>query len=135
MQTPPPPSADKFTSIGPVPQSDRVFVPKGWGWESWLWNAGGYCGKILHFYQGKRCSYHYHLVKDEVFYLQSGCLLIEYGPDDDLNNTQEVLMVPGDVFHVPPGMRHRMLGIEESDLIEFSTTHRDEDSYRVMKGD
>jgi len=115
---------------------DQYFVKKGWGYEQWLYNGtGGYCGKILHFNQGKRCSYHYHLVKDEVFYLQSGCLLVEYGPDDDLNNTQEVLMVPGDVFHVPPGMRHRMLGVEESDLFEFSTTDRPEDSLRVMKGD
>jgi mannose-6-phosphate isomerase-like protein (cupin superfamily) len=126
---------EKFTAVGPVPPENRVRVPKGWGAEDWINNANGYCGKILHFYKAKRCSFHYHLVKDEVFYLQSGCLLIEYGPDDDLTNATKLIMFPGDVFHVPPGMRHRMTGMEESDLFEFSTTHRDEDSIRVVRGD
>lgn len=46
-------------------------VEKGWGYELWLVNDD-YCGKLLHFRQGKRCSWHYHRVKDEVFYLHAG---------------------------------------------------------------
>lgn len=47
------------------------FVPKGWGFEKWIVNNEKYCGKILFFVKGKKCSYHYHEIKDETFYVQS----------------------------------------------------------------
>ncbi|BCU98886.1 MAG: hypothetical protein CM15mV24_1110 [Bellamyvirus sp.] len=47
-------------------------VPKGWGYEKWIVNTEEYCGKLLFFNEGKRCSWHYHKLKDETFYLQSG---------------------------------------------------------------
>ena len=40
--------------------------------NQWIHNSEEYCGKLLFFNQGKRCSWHYHKLKDEVFYLQSG---------------------------------------------------------------
>tara|TARA_B100001029_G_scaffold45151_1_gene35639 strand:+ start:791 stop:958 length:168 start_codon:yes stop_codon:yes gene_type:complete len=49
--------------------NDIKFVPKGWGYEKWICNTPDYCGKILFFEKGKRCSWHYHLLKDETFYL------------------------------------------------------------------
>ena len=45
-------------------------VDKGWGYERWVVNSPEYCGKLLYFNKGKRCSWHYHKAKDEVFYLQ-----------------------------------------------------------------
>ncbi|HBY66694.1 MAG TPA: cupin domain-containing protein, partial [Flavobacteriaceae bacterium] len=43
------------------------FVPKGWGFEKWIVNNEEYCGKLLYFVKGKRCSWHFHKLKDEVF--------------------------------------------------------------------
>jgi len=40
-------------------------VPKGWGHEKIIHNSNGYCGKVLCFDKGKKCSYHYHKIKDE----------------------------------------------------------------------
>ena len=54
--------------------SEIKFVPKGWGHEKWIVNNDEYCGKLLFFEEGKRCSWHYHKIKDETFYLQSGKL-------------------------------------------------------------
>ena len=34
------------------------FVPKGWGFEKWFHNSEKYCGKLLYFVKGKKCSYH-----------------------------------------------------------------------------
>ena len=48
------------------------FVQKGWGYERWIVNCEEYCGKLLFFEKDKKCSWHYHVLKDEVFYLQSG---------------------------------------------------------------
>jgi len=111
------------------------FVPKGWGFEKWIVNCQEYCGKLLYFVKDKRCSWHYHKLKDEVFYLQSGKMLIKYSPDNDINDAKELLLTPGANFHVYRGLRHQMIALEDSELFEFSTQHFDSDSYRVQKGD
>lgn len=111
------------------------FVPKGWGWERWIWNDDRYCGKLLYFAQGRRCSWHYHKLKDETFYVQSGELWVWYGWDDDFSKASAIVLKKGDTFHVPPGLRHQMLGLQDTEMFEFSTHHDDEDSYRVIKGD
>jgi hypothetical protein len=48
------------------------FVKKGWGSELWPGNGELYCGKILCFDQGEKCSLHYHKLKTETFYLPAG---------------------------------------------------------------
>jgi hypothetical protein len=37
--------------------------------------------------------------------------------------------------HIPQGLRHQMIALEDSKLFEFSTTHYESDSYRIVKGD
>lgn len=115
-------------------QSDRVFVEKGWGYEDWIWN-GEYCGKLLFFWAGKRCSFHYHEIKDEVLYVQSGRIIMRYSDNDDLDHAQSVTLMPGMAFHVTPGMRHQMIAEEESLIFEVSTHHENNDSIRVVRGD
>ena len=111
------------------------FVPKGWGFEKWIVNCEEYCGKLLYFVKDKRCSCHYHKLKDEVFYIQSGKILVKYSDNDDINTAKETILVPGDNFHVYRGLRHQMIAIEDTELFEFSTQHFDSDSYRIQKGD
>ena len=111
------------------------FVPKGWGFEKWIVNCEQYCGKLLYFVKDKRCSWHYHKLKDEVFYIQSGKIRLKYAADDDIMNASEVILNKGDNFHVYTGLRHQMIALEDTELFEFSTQHFDEDSYRVIKGD
>ena len=111
------------------------FVPKGWGFEKWIVNSEKYCGKLLYFVKGKRCSWHYHKIKDEVFYIQSGKILVKYSNEDTLEDAQEVILEPGDNFHVYVGLRHQMIALEDTELFEFSTQHFDSDSHRILKGD
>jgi quercetin dioxygenase-like cupin family protein len=110
------------------------FVPKGWGFEKWIVNCEQYCGKLLYFVKGKRCSWHYHKIKDEVFYIQSGKILVKYSPKDDIEQAQELILEPGDNFHVWTGLRHQMIALEDTELFEFSTQHFDSDSHRIQKG-
>ena len=109
--------------------------PKGWGYEKWIVNNDLYCGKILFFERGKKCSWHYHKVKDETFYVQSGEILLRYGENDDLERSKTINLKPGDKFYVPPGLRHQMIGLADTELFEFSTQHFEDDSYRVIRGD
>lgn len=111
------------------------FVPKGWGFEKWIVNNQEYCGKLLYFVKGKKCSWHYHKLKDETFYIQSGKLKLLYSDEDDLVNAIEIILNPGDKFHIYRGLRHQMYALEDTELFEFSTQHFEEDSIRIIKGD
>ena len=111
------------------------FHRKGWGYELWIHNDAKYCGKMLYFDKGKKCSYHYHKKKHETFYLQSGKLILRYGMSDDLKDAVVELLTPGMSFEVLPHLRHQMEALEESVIFEVSTTHKDSDSYRIEKGD
>jgi quercetin dioxygenase-like cupin family protein len=115
--------------------SSIKLVPKGWGFEKWIVNNEQYCGKLLYFVKGKQCSWHYHKIKDETFYIQSGKIILLYGYDDDITLAEKKVLRKGDNFHVPVGLRHRMYALEDTELFEFSTQHFDSDSYRVTEGD
>ena len=115
--------------------SEIKIVPKGWGYEKWIVNTDEYCGKLLHFIKGKKCSWHYHKLKDETFYLQEGKLLVRYSDKENLDEANEVILERGDKFHVYRGLRHQMFAMEDTDMFEFSTQHFDSDSHRIIKGD
>ena len=116
--------------------SDPIkFVSKGWGYEKWIVNCSKYCGKILFIAQGKRCSWHYHILKDEVFYVQKGAIEVLYSYGDSTEIADKILLVEGDKFHVPTKMRHQMYALKDTEIFEFSTTHYDSDSVRLKKGD
>lgn len=102
---------------------------KVWGEEHWLINdkKNNYCGKKLILKNKFRCSLHAHKNKDECFYVLKGKIAIE----EDCGILGWTICNPGDVYHVCRGSLHRFNGLEDSELIEFSTFHEDEDSYRV----
>lgn len=116
-------------------KNSSKIVPKGWGHEVWIVNKKEYCGKLLSFKKGKKCSWHFHKIKDETFYLQSGKILLKYSFEDDIESAEEVVLNPGDSFYIPIGLRHQMCALEESELFEFSTEHFDIDSNRIIPGD
>jgi quercetin dioxygenase-like cupin family protein len=110
-------------------------VPKGWGFEKWIVNNEEYCGKLLYFVKGGKCSFHYHILKDETFYIQSGKILLKYSTSDSIEESQEIILSQGDRFHVERGLRHQMIALEDTEMFEFSTKHYDSDSIRVIPGD
>lgn len=110
-------------------------VSKGWGFEKWIVNNEKYCGKLLYIIKDKKCSLHYHKLKDETFYCSKGRILLKYGHITNTARLTEVVLSRGDSFHIPPFLCHQMIGLEDSELFEFSTQHFDEDSYRIAKGD
>ena len=45
---------------------------KAWGYELWIINNEHYCGKLLVFNANKQFSMHYHMLKDEAWYINKG---------------------------------------------------------------
>lgn len=103
-------------------KNDIPVHPKEWGEEHWIVNRE-YCGKKLVLRKGWRCSMHHHKLKDETFYVITGLVLLE-------TKDGKRFLEPGDSQHITTGEAHRFTGIEDSEIIEFSTHHRDDDSYR-----
>lgn len=99
-------------------------VEKVWGHEEWVINTDKYCGKKLVLNQGYQSSLHYHKEKDETFYVESGKVLLEL-------DSQQIIMNPGDAQRILPNQRHRFSGLEKSVILEFSTTHDDNDVVRL----
>lgn len=97
-------------------------VQKVWGHEEWIVNSD-YCGKKLVLKKNHHCSFHHHKIKDETFYVINGRVLIEIG------NKKHVLK-KGESIHIKPNENHRFYGIEDSEIIEFSSHHEESDSHR-----
>ncbi len=100
-------------------------MDKPWGHEElFALVEGRYCGKALHVTGGHALSLQYHERKDEVIAVLSGRVRLEVGPSEDALETFEV--GPGESVHLPPGMRHRVTALEDSVLLEASTTELDD---------
>ena len=109
-------------------------VIKKWGKEIVIVNNEMYCGKILCIDAGKKFSMHFHMNKDEAWYVAKGSLMLSYIDTSNAQKNHMNLKV-GDVVRLCPGVPHQLQAIEDSEIFEVSTPHRDEDSYRVEKGD
>lgn len=114
---------------------DKTYThPRGWGYEIWVENLPEYCGKILHVLKGKRGSLHFHMNKMETMFLQAGKIQLRF-IDPATGGEYFVDLDPGDSIRIPRGQPHQIIGVEESNLYEFSTMHEETDSHRIQKGD
>lgn len=99
-------------------------VEKPWGYEIIWAETDRYVGKILHVQAGEALSLQYHEEKDETIFVLSGEVQLLAGPS--VEELQEFRMVEGDRFHTRPGTVHRMIAVEDTDLLEASTPHLDD---------
>ena len=109
--------------------------PKGWGKELWIANNEKYCGKKLILNKGKKCSVHFHKIKDETFFVQSGKVQLDMYPEGFPGRQERIIMEPGTTVRIPQNTPHQFYGLEDSEIFEFSTQHFEEDSYRLAPGD
>jgi len=99
-------------------------VPKPWGHELLWAKTDRYVGKILHIKAGEALSLQYHRVKDETIMVLSGRLQLQYFADGEPPRSRD--LGPREPFHVTPGLRHRMIALEDTDVLEVSTPELDD---------
>ena len=109
-------------------------VPKGWGEELIIENNEMYCGKLLIFKMGCQFSMHYHLKKDETWYVQEGKFLYRW-IDTNTAELHEETLYEGDIVRQRVGQPHQIKALTHGTIFGVSTQHFDEDSYRVLPGD
>ena len=113
---------------------EGCYVPKGWGNELIIENNEMYCGKLLRFKSNCRFSMHYHMNKDETWYVQKGKFVYRWIDTENADMNESILR-KGDVVRQSPGQPHQLMALTDGLIFEVSTHHEDSDSYRVMKGD
>lgn len=89
-------------------------INKPWGYELIWAKTNKYVGKILFINKGHKLSKQYHLKKDETILLKKGKMTLE------INDSLKEINV-GDSFHIKPGVIHRMIAVEDCEVIEVST--------------
>jgi len=99
-------------------------VDKPWGHELIWAHTDRYVGKILHIRAGEALSLQYHRQKDETVMVLTGRLELTHFAEGEEPRPRELgLREP---FHITPGMRHRMMAIEDTEVLEVSTTEIDD---------
>ena len=104
-------------------------VPKGWGREVWIANNDLYCGKILEIKKGKRCSLHFHQIKNETFYLRSGRLLVRSKKIHAPRLSRSLKWGPASALTCRPAWFIKCWRLRMPELYEFSTQHFESDSH------
>jgi mannose-6-phosphate isomerase-like protein (cupin superfamily) len=109
-------------------------VEKKWGYELWIHNDTDYCGKLLIFTKsGNKFSMHYHMIKDETWYVQKGAFQFDW-IDTENGERCYTKIQEGDVIEIKKGLPHQLTALsEEATVFEVSTQHFDEDSYRIYR--
>ena len=100
-------------------------VEKPWGWELIWAHANAYVGKVLFVRAGESLSLQFHREKDESWLVQSGRAKLELG-EVGQSVLKEVVIAAGDAFHYAPGTVHRVTAIEDTTILEVSTTQLDD---------
>jgi mannose-6-phosphate isomerase len=113
--------------MAPIMQTNLIdkgrIVEKPWGHEIIWAHTERYVGKILHINKGESLSYQYHVVKDETIRLLSGTLEMDI---ETSGERRKLRLSPGECLHIVPRMKHRMIAIEECDVLEVSTPELDD---------
>ncbi len=113
---------------------ETCHIPKGWGKEIIIENNEMYCGKILVFNKGCKFSMHYHMNKDETWWVEYGEFRYSF-IDTEQARIQTIDLEGGDVVRQYPGQPHQLEAISNGRIFEISTHHEDSDSYRILPGD
>jgi mannose-6-phosphate isomerase-like protein (cupin superfamily) len=109
-------------------------VEKKWGYELWIHNDTDYCGKLLVFNNsGDKFSMHYHMIKDETWYVQDGAFQFDW-IDTENGERCYTQIQKGDVIEIKKGLPHQLTALTDgATIFEVSTQHFDEDSYRIYR--
>ena len=105
---------------------------KYWGSIQTIYADDEFTLKEIFMKAGTQSSMEYHLRKDEKYYIQSGKLRL--GLRIGRAQNKSIILSKGDVYHVPPGLMHMRMAIEDTIIIEWSNKDDDHDSNIVEDG-
>ena len=116
----------------PKPTKTPPKLNKYWGWIQSIVANENLTIKIIKMKANTQSSMEYHIHKDENYYILSG--KIKLGLRIGRAQNKSIILKPGDVYHIPPGLMHMRIAIEDTEIIEWSNKDDDIDSNIVEDG-
>jgi quercetin dioxygenase-like cupin family protein len=98
-------------------------IDKPWGHELVWAETSRYVGKVLAIRAGERLSLQFHRVKDESILIARGVMDLEVEEGGEMVTRR---MRQGDTYHIAPTRKHRMIAVEDTEVIEVSTPELDD---------
>ena len=120
-----------ITSVPPIAKVVKN-ESKYWGDMVTLFDRLDVSVKLIHMNADTQSSMEYHVHKRESYYIQSGALRL--GLRVGRGSNTSVILRQGDVYHIEPGLMHMRIALEDTVIIELSTTDDDSDSHIVEDG-
>lgn len=92
---------------------------KYWGYITTVFATDDFTLKEVFMKAGTQSSMEYHVRKDEYYYIQSGKLKV--GMRIGRAKNKSLILEKGDVFHIPPGLMHMRIALEDTIVIDGQT--------------
>ena len=105
---------------------------KYWGSIKTVYADENFTLKEIFMKAGSQSSMEYHISKDEKYFIQKGKLKLGLRVGRAQNTS--IILEEGDVYHIPPGLMHMRIAIEDTVIIEWSNKDDDTDSNIVEDG-
>ena len=105
---------------------------KYWGWIKTCSATNDFTLKHIFMHKDSQSSLEYHVKKDENYYILSGRLKV--GLRTGRAENREVILNEGNIYHIPPGLMHMRIALEDTHIIEWSNKDDDSDSHIVEDG-
>lgn len=94
-------------------------VNKPWGHELIFAKTRKYVGKVLFIKGGEELSLQFHRKKDETIFITKGRMELLVG--DTPERLRKLDLMPGESFHIPPNLIHKMIALTDTYVFEVST--------------
>ena len=107
-------------------------LEKYWGYITSVYADDNFTLKKVFMKKDTQSSMEYHINKDEYYYIFSGKLKV--GMRIGRAKNKSVILEEGDVLHIPPGLMHMRIALEDTIVIEWSNKDDDQDSNIVEDG-
>lgn len=112
--------------------SSKEKIEKYWGYIKTIFANDDFTLKEVFMKSNTQSSMEYHIKKDEFYYIQRGKLKV--GMRIGRAKNKSIILNKGDVFHIPPGLMHMRIALEDTVIIEWSNKDDDTDSNIVEDG-
>lgn len=116
----------------PKPVTPDEPLSKYWGHIQNIYRANNLVIKLIEMSANTQSSLEYHVNKEEYYFLLKGKLKI--GMRIGRAKNTSVIINTGQIYHIPKGLMHMRIALEDCTILEWSDTDDDTDSNIVEDG-
>ena len=107
-------------------------ISKAWGFTQEIFNKNNVSIHRININKNGTCSRHYHNYKNNIFFIESGMILLQIWRKH-LEKPEELILKTGEQFTVSPNIEHRFIALENTIAYEiYYVELQDDDIIRLI---